>query len=480
MATSTVSSLGVGSGLDLSSLLTKLMQAERTPLNLLNSQNTSYKAKISAYGSISSKLSTLQTAASSLKSPLNLEGYKATSTDTTVLSATTSSGAAPGTYNVHIGSLASAHTLVSAGLANATSAIDGNASENEGKLRIGVAGSTFDVSITSSNNSLNGIRDAINGASNNTGVTAAVVTDATGARLTLTSKNTGSANTITLAVDEGNTGSFTGDAGIADANSDTTGLSKLAFITYNAVPGPGTTTVNNLTKVQDAANASLTVNSIPISSASNTVSGAIYGVTLNLAKAGDATLSVTRDTDAISKLVSNFVSAYNDVQSTTRGLSNYDSENKTGNLLTGDGTARTLLSSLAKTLQTVPTSVSGAYKTLSDLGISVNKDGSLSTNSAKLQTAITTDFTSVKSVLMGYGTAVSATVDGMTSSKGLVTSRVTGLNSSINMLGERAEKMSLRLASIEARYRRQFTALDTMVSQMNQTSNYLTQQLAKL
>lgn len=179
-------------------------------------------------------------------------------------------------------------------------------------------------------------------------------------------------------------------------------------------------------------------------------------------------------------MVTTFVSAFNDVQTTTRSLTNYDASTKTGNTLNGESTARSLLTSLTRALQNVPSTVTGSYDTLSDLGISLSKDGTLSVDSTKLQTAINTDFPSVKSLFSGYGQAFSSAVDDLTGTYGAVTTRVNGLNSSIKLLGTQADQISLRLTAVEARYRKQFTALDTLVSQMNTTSNYLAQQLAKL
>lgn len=460
----TTSSLGVGSGLDLSTLLTNLMTAEQQPLVLNQQQQASYQSKISAYGSITSKLSTLQSAANALKSSLNLEAYAAASSDATIASATSTVGAAPGTYGIHINNLAKAHTL------NSTAVADSSTVIGTGTMRIGVGASTFDVTIGATNNTLAGIRDAINTASNNTGVNATIITDVNGARLALTSKDTGTTHAISVAVSETGSTDFTTAGGDA-ANLDNTGLSQLAYVTGAAT---------NLAEAQPALNASLTINGISVTSASNTITSAISGVTLNLAKAGDANITVTRDTAAITKLATSFVSAFNDVQSTTRSLSNYDASTKTKNTLTGDSTARNLLSTVNRSLQTVPTSVTGTYQSLSALGITQNKDGSLTLDATKLNTAISTDFSSVKSVFAGYGTAVSSAVDSLTNTSGLVTSRVNGLNASIKLLGKQADGIQIRLTAVEARYRKQFTSLDSMVAQMNSTSTYLSQQLAKL
>lgn len=459
-----VASLGVGSGLNLQQLLSDLVSAEKKPITLIQQQQSAYKTKISAYGSISSKLSALQTAANALKSPLSLESYKASSSDTAIASATTGVGAAPGSYNVHIGTLATAHSLNSTAVPDATAAI------GTGTMRISVGTSSFDITLDNTNNSLNGIRDAINASASNTGVSATVIQDVDGARLALTSKNTGTTNAISVAVKETGTADFTVAGGDAN-NLDNTGLSSLAYVTGAAT---------NLAQGQPAGNASLTINGISINSASNSLTTAIAGVTLNLNKTGDATITVGRDIEGITKLVTNFVTAFNDFQSSTRALNAYDASTKTAGVLTGESASRSIITTVTRSVQTTPSTVTGSYDTLADLGISLNKDGTLAVDSSKLQTAISSDFTSVKSVLAGYATATAAATSDLTSTSGTLTNRINGLNASVKLLGERADRMTLRLAAFEQRYRNQFVSLDTLVSQMNTTSSYLSQQLARL
>lgn len=460
-----VASLGVGSGLNLQQLLSDLVSAEKKPITLIQQQQSAYKTKISAYGSISSKLSALQTAANALKSPLSLESYKASSSDAAIASATTGTGAAPGTYSVHIGTLATAHSLNSS-----TAVADPTAAVGTGTMRISVGTSSFDITIDNTNNSLNGIRDAINTSTSNTGVAATVIQDVDGSRLALTSKNTGTTNAISVAVKETGTADFTVAGGDAN-NLDNTGLSSLAYVTGAAT---------NLAQGQPAGNASLTINGISINSASNSLTTAIAGVTLNLNKTGDANVTVGRDIEGITKLVTNFVTAFNDFQSSTRTMNAYDASTKTAGVLTGESASRSIITTVTRSVQTTPATVTGSYDTLADLGISLNKDGTLAVDSSKLQTAISSDFTSVKSVLAGYATATAAATSDLTSTTGTLTNRVNGLNASVKLLGERADRMTLRLAAFEQRYRNQFVSLDTLVSQMNTTSSYLSQQLARL
>ncbi len=462
--TSSVSSLGVGSGLDLTTLLSNLVAAEKQPITLVQQQQSSYKTKISAYGTISSKLSSLQTAANALKSPLNLDTAKASSSDTSIATASTSVGATPGTYSLHVAALAKAHTLNSSAFSDATSAI------GTGTMRITVGSSSFDITLDSTNNSLNGIRDAINTSSSNTGVQATVIQDVSGYRLALTSKETGTTNSISVAVSETGTADFTTSGGDA-LNLDNTGLSKLAYVSGAAT---------NLTEAQAASNASLTINGISVNSASNSVTTAISGVTLNLLKTGDSTVTVDRDIDGITKLITNYVNAFNDFQTTTRNASSYDSASKTGQVLNGESATRSILSTITRSIQQTPSTVTGTYNSLASIGITLNKDGTLAVDSSKLQKAISNDFTSVKSVLAGYASATASAATDLTSTTGTLTNRVNGLNASVKLLGDRIDQMNLRLAAFEKRYRAQFVALDTTVSQMNSLSSYLSQQLAKL
>lgn len=441
-----VSAPGIGSGLDINAIITQLMQIEQQPLNAVNTRQSGIRSQISAFGQLSSALAALKTAAKTLNTPSKTGAQTGTLSDTTFGTATASSSAAAGAYALVINHLASAHTIAVATPYAADTTVVG-----EGTLDITAGGSSFSVTIDSSNHTLAGIRDAINSATGNTTVNASIITDSSGARLVLSAKNTGLANSITSVVSTGT-------------------LSALDYTSGSP----------NWTEGNPGQDADLTINGIPISSASNTISTAITGVTLNLAKSGSVTLTVARDTAAVTKAANDFAAAYTSLSSTIKSLTAFDTTSRKGSVLTGDGTASLIQSRVRSTLTTVPSSLTGQYTTLSDVGFSIAADGSMTVDSTKLEAALGTNFTDFQSVLGAYGQAISDVADSLTNSTGAVTSRVDGLNSTIRRLDDRKVQIQSRLDRIEANYRRQFSALDALLGSMTTTSNFLTQQLARL
>lgn len=448
MATLTAS--GIGSGLDVASIVSQLMQVERQPINAINTKETTIKSKISAYGQLSSALATLKTAATALNTPSKINAFKASFADSTFGSASATSSAAAGTYEIDVTTLAKAHTI-----AMTTAAASETTVVGEGSLQITSGSNSFSLTIDSSNSTLAGIRDAINNSTSNTSVNASVVTDSNGARLVLAAKNTGLSNAISVAV----------------TPSGGTGLNQLSYTAGNYA----------MTQGNAAQNAVLKINGVDISSASNTISSAISGVTLNLTKANSSSvLTVSRDTAALTTAANDFAKAYSSLASTVKTLTAYDATNKKGSTLTGDGTTSLLMSSVRSTLSTVPSGVTGAYSTLAEVGISVQADGSMAVDSTKLQTAIDNNFNDLQSVLGGYGKAIADLATSMTNTNGVVTSRVNGLNSTYSSLEKQKERLESRMVRIQAMYNRQYSALDTYVAKMNSTSSYLTQQLAQI
>ncbi len=444
---STISSLGVGSGLDLAGMLSKIMAVESLPLTQMSQQLSSYQAQVSGLGTVLNYMSTLQTNAFNMADATKTDVYSATSSNTAVATATAATGATAGTYNINVTQLATAQTLSSTAFASGSSAVVGT-----GTLNIsGGGGNAFSVTVDSTNDTLAGIASAINSASGNNGVQATVVTDTTGARLVLTGLNTGSANTITVGVTENPSGS---------------GLAQLS--------------TTNLTQVQAANNAALTVNGLAISSASNSLSTVITGVTVNLNQTGSSVIGVARDATGPTKVVTDFVNSYNALLSSINSQTAYDSTTKTAAALNGDTTVRYAQQTLSNSLVNTPAGVTGAFQHLSDIGVSVQKDGTLSIDSTKLNNAITTNFTDFKSFVSGFGQAYGTLVSNLTSATGVINSHISGLNTSITSENNDITAFQDRLTLIQARYQAQFTALDSLVSSMNATSSYLTQQLAKL
>jgi flagellar hook-associated protein 2 len=393
-----ISSAGIGSGLDINGIISQLMAVERRPLAALDQKEAKYQTKLSAYGALKGAMSSFQTAMRDLSTLSKFQAVKTTVADTAILSASASASANPGSYSIEVKQLAQSHKLASAGFANATDTV------GSGTLTIQFGtwnGTTFtanadkatqSVTIASSQNTLTGIRDAVNAAK--IGVTAAIVNDGTtsGNKLVFTSNDTGAANSlkITVADDDGN-------------NTDNSGLSRLAY-------DPAGTSGNgkNLTETVAAQNATLKVDGIDnISKASNTVTDVVQGVTLTLLKTSAAntptTLTVARDTGAVQTSVEAFVKAYNDLRKTVTDLTAYNADTKQASALQGDAAARSVLTQVRRTLSTALTGLSGAYTDLSQVGVSFKSDGTLSLDATKLQSALSSNFNDVAGVFAAFG-----------------------------------------------------------------------------
>lgn len=457
----TLSSPGIGSGLDVNGLVSRLMTVEQQPLVAMQKTEASYQAKLSAFGTLKGALSDLQNAVSALTSATAFSPMSTSLSDTTVMTASASSSAAAGTYAITVGQLAQAQVLRSATPYAATTE-----TFNTGTISISVGGATAtQVTISASNNTVAGIRDAINNA--NAGVAATIVNDGTTNRLLLTSNTTGlTAGAISVTVT---------DSGVGGIHA----LTEL--------DGP------SLVTVKPPLDATFNVNGLSITRSSNTVSDVISGVTFNLTKAGSIAspvstqLTVARNTSSVQGLLTSFVTAYNGAIKQIKSLSAYNAETKQASILTGNAAVRGLQSQLASLAQSAVTGVAGGIGRLSDIGITVQKDGSLALDAAKVQAALTdptkdvaTLFTSTTAGNTGIAVRFKDSLTTLLGSTGPLASSTDGINRSISDLRKREDAFQTRLVSIEARYRRQFSALDGMVSSMQQTSTYLTQQLANL
>jgi len=372
-----ISAPGIGSNLDVNGIISQLMALERRPLTGLDTKEAKYQAQLTAYGSLKGALSSFQSAVAALANPAKFSAVTASLADTTVATASASSAAAAGSYSVEVQTLAQAHKLKSANfVATSTTVGSGTLTIQFGTYSGGVFTLNADkatgtVTIGSSQSSLAGVRDAINAA--NVGVSASIINDGTGNRLVVASKDSGIANALKITVADDDL-----------ANTDNAGLSQLA---YDASTG-GTM---NLTQTVAAQNAAVVIDGISISKASNILTDAIEGVTLNLLKANTpatTTLTVARDTAGTQAAVQSFIKAYNDLNKTVTDLSKYDAANKRASTLTGDATVRSLQAQLRGAFNTALTTAGGGLSTLADIGITFQKDGTLKLDSAKLTTAL--------------------------------------------------------------------------------------------
>lgn len=412
-----ISSPGIGSNLDVNSIVSQLMQIEQRPLTQMNAKEADYQAELTAYGSIKGSLSSFQNSVRALSDVSRFTTLKASSSDSTVATASASSIASAGTYALDISQLAQSQKLLAAGQASTTTAIGTGASTtltfDFGTISGGAftaynsatgtggtyAGSTFTsngtgaktVTIDSTNNSLSGIRDAINEAG--MGVQASIINDggASPYRLVLTSETPGLANSMKIGV--------SGDATIAGLLShDPAGTQSLQ-------------------QTVTAQNTEMTVDGVLVSKAGTTVTDVIPGVTLSALKTGTASITVARDTASVKSAVESFVKAYNDADKTLKDASAYNATTKESAILQGDGTVRMIRNQLRNILnQALPGSSS--LTTLSQVGISFQKDGTLALDSAKLQTAIDNNFSDIAGVFAATGKTSDALVSYVSSTSG--------------------------------------------------------------
>ena len=477
-----VSSLGIGSGLDLNSLLAGLRTAEQAPLAALQKQQTSYSTKLSAYGQLSNALSALQTAAAALAKPELFQGVKANSTANDVLTATALSTASSGTYALNVTQLSQAQSMATTGRLDTSTNIGDGTTATRMQFEFGTtSGTSFrgdatptqSLDIDPAHSSLADIAQAIN-AKTTLGVSASIVNDGSGTpfRLVLTSTKTGEASSMRITV-SGNPATAGGARGPGDAT--------LSGLLTN---DPAASKI--LQQTVAAQNTKLTVNGIAITSATNTVAGAVQDVTMIVTKIGSSTLSVEKDTASTGGAIASFVNAYNTLNSVAIKLTAYDAKNKSGAVLLGDSTLRNIQMGIRSALTTAQTDKNNSGLTmLSQIGISFEKDGTLAIDSTKLTAALGNKMSGVANLFSGgaggFGTKISTLVAGYTDTTGgVLTAATKGISKTLDSLAKQYSATSERVEATVARYKAQFSQLDTMISRMNQTSSYLTQQFESL
>lgn len=387
-----ISAPGLGSSLDVNGIVSQLMAVERRPITLLDSKEAGYQAQLSAYGSLKGALSKFQDSLTALANPNAFTGAKAVVGDAKVLTATAAQGAEAGAFEVNVTQLAQAHKVASNAYADLTSSVGTGTLNFQFGTYDGVT-NTFTanaarpaktVSIGPGQDSLAGVRDAINAA--DAGVKASIVNDGTGQRLVLASIS-GAANSLKITVSD------------ADGNAtDTAGLSALAY-DPTAAAGAG----RNLTQTLAARDALLTIDGLVISSPSNAVEGALAGVNLKLGQVGATTLTVAADTQAGKSAVEVLVKNYNDLHKTFSDLTRFDPASRSGGPLVGDAAVRTLRAQIrAEFSQALG---DGPTRNLAGVGLSFQKDGTLKLDGAKLQSALDADAAGVGALFATAGRA---------------------------------------------------------------------------
>lgn len=455
VASSSSAGAAGGSVIDVSSLVSQLVQATEAPQQtLINNQTSAVTTEISAVGTLKSALSTFQTSLSALNSPVAFNSETANSSDQTVFTATASSGAVNGSFSVGVTTLASAQQILSKAFTGGSSATVGT-----GTLSLSLGGTSFSLAVNSSNNTVAGIAAAINSAANNPGISAAVIQGTDGAHLLLTSNLTGQANTIQVTETDGGTG--------------------LAALTY------GTGNLGNYSLNSSAADASFSIAGVDYTSASNTVSNALSGVTLDLLgttpAATPATLTVASDTSTIVGNVQTFVTAYNTLQTSLQSLGSYDASSGTADPLMDNP----LLTGIQSQIQSSVYSLVGSsnFNSLASVGITSNSDGSLSLNSTTLTNALTSNFSAVSNLFssaQGVATQLNTQIASDLSSGGSISTASSTLVTQENNLTKQTNELNTQMSALSASLTEQYSALNSLLSSLQSTSSYLTQAFATL
>jgi flagellar hook-associated protein 2 len=447
-----ITSTGIGSGLNIGAIVSSLTTAYgAAETSQLTAQQNSLNAQVSAYGTFSSALDTLQATLSTLEDPSELAGFDATVADKTIASATTTSGAAAGQYSLEVQSLATSATLTSLPVSSSS------ASVGTGTLTIAVGGASTAINIDSTDNTLSGIAAAINAAPNNPGVTASIITAADGARLVLTGTSTGQANAITVTQSGG-------DGGLASLVYDPAG------------------NITNLTETQAAQDANFSINGFAATSASNVVSGALTGVTLNLTGVSAAktptTLTISPDTSAAQTSIGTFVTAVNGVLSSIQSLTGYNPTTQTAGPLNGNATLEAFQNQLENILDTVNSGNSGGVASLADLGITADANtGTLDSDTTTLSNALSASLSSVGNLLggpNGIATQINSLINGYTQPGGLLATVNQGLQSSLKNVASQQTALTAELATYSATLTSQYNAMDAAVAALKETQTYLT------
>jgi flagellar hook-associated protein 2 len=474
----TLSSAGIGSGLDVNSIITQLMAIERQPLTKLESDEKKLTTKVSEFGKLQGMVSSVRDKAGSLSSLTLWAQTAGTSGDASAVAVTTANGAATGKYAVEVRQLAAQQTVSSR--VYAASDTPGQFAAGTLTIELGtwtgtptsgftpkVGATAVTVTLEATDDTLAKVRDKINAA--DAGVTATIINDASGARLAIRSKASGLESGFRITAAE------TVDDGVA-----TTGLSALA---YNALGA------SQLTLNQSAANALATINGIAVESASNTLTNVSDGVTLKLNKVTSAPVEISVDPDsaAAKTAIEDFVKSFNELASFIREQTKYNETLKQGGPMQGDSLVLGLQRQLRAVINEASTA-SATYGRLADIGISMKSDGTLEikggaldnalANTPELRKLLATDGTT--SADTGFMRRFKELGDLLLGADGSFDTRNDTLQQTIERNQERQTQMEARLAATEKRLRAQYEALDRNMGQLSGLQSYMGQQLAAL
>ena len=477
---------GIGSGIDIDSIVKTLVNAEKAPktnqLDLLEKQTTT---RISALGSLTGALNTFKTAIDALNKPALFESRTASSSSSSVLKATATTTASAGTYSVQVQQLAASSKVA---LQSVSASGSTPATFNSGTLEISAGTSSISVDITEANNTLAGMRDAINEAGKDSGISAAIITDDSGSRLVLSSTKTGAGNDIQVAVTED--GVTTGSNALtSQAFTPTVDPGNAdAFLKPSSDTGAGGV-------ITQAKSAKLTIDGLQLVRNSNKIEDALEGVTIDLVSAQSATdltdgktisLTVGVDKASVKSNLQKFVDAYNALISSSAQLTavvEVEGSDPVAGPLVGDSTVRSVMSGLRNEIVKMTGGSEDSVKALASLGITTDEDGKLSIDDTLLTTALDSNFDQVGSYLTGEDGLMgrlSDFVSGYVATDGVLKQRDSALRGTLQNIDKQRESLDKRVESLQTRLYAQYNAMDSLVGQLSRTSESLGSMLANL
>ncbi|NND90220.1 MAG: flagellar filament capping protein FliD [Granulosicoccus sp.] len=430
---------GVGSGIDIESILSQLDQIERQPVTALNQKREALDVELSAYGSVKSALTAFQTSVKKLDSNSDLGAFVASSDDEEVFTATSTGGQVPESVDIEVLSLATHHRLASEAYASATSRVA------QGSTTFTVGDESFDLTIDDTNDTLEGMRDAINDLKTNNSVSASIINVDGGTRLVLTARNSGTEGEIELSSSGGKKGGGKKD-------------------------GPG----SNFSEITKALDASLIVHGFTVTSSSNSVSDVIEGITLDLKGTGTAHLESSRDTTSLRASVDDFVNKYNSMTDTLNDLSQSQ--------LQGDQLPRGIDTRMRQAFQLAVDLGNDDSTSMLDMGFTFDRFGKLSINETKyteaLDAGVDRFVTAFSRSDTGLASRFSDLVDEYTKAGGVIDGREDGVDTRRSSIDNQIDRLEYRIEKTNLRLRRQFTAMDQIVTNLQSTSSFLASRLS--
>jgi flagellar hook-associated protein 2 len=461
----TISSPGIGSGLDVKSIVAQLVELEKKPLTLLQTKATSVQARLSVVGQIQSQMAALDDALNKLTKTSTFEPMTVTSSNSAI-SGSAVFTASPATLTMEVSQVARSQSTASAAFSTGATVGSGTLSLQKGKWTGAVfdpgANTAVNIAIAATD-TLSVIAGKINDAE--AGVEASIMNDGTGDKLVLRSTQTGLSNGFRVQVTDDDT-----------VHNDNSGLSRLGYD-----PAAG---AFGMSLAQSALDTQATINGVPVSSANNQFATAISGVTLtvNQATTSPVTVTVKRDEAAVTKAIEGFVSAYNAASNMLKESTKYDAATGKAGALQGDTTVVALQSALRRLIGT-PGPSGNALGRLSDAGIQLQTDGTLSINSSKLASAMSNMtnlqkfFTDDTSTAQGFAVQMRSFTKGLLGDSGRIGQKTKTMQDELTRNGKEQQKLSERISRTETRLLAQYNRMDANVAKLNSLNAYVTQQV---